>query len=82
MDEVIFANLMKYISITACAIGTLVGLDLIFGAKVTLVLKKVLDRSTDIVDKVIISAYPKRIFGIIILLLSLIILFLISRATM
>ena len=82
MNEVMFGNLMKYISITAGVIGTLVGLDLIFGAKAIRALKKVLDRSTDIVDKVIIGPHSKRIFGIIILFLSLIILFLISRATM
>lgn len=82
MDEIIFNNLMKYISITAGVIGTLVGIDLIFGAKATLALKKVLDKSIDIVDKTIIGPHPKRIFGVIILVLSLIILFLISRTTL
>jgi len=82
MDVVMFGNLMKYISIAAGVIGTLFGVDLIFGAKATLALKKILDKSTDIVDRVIIGPHPKRIFGLIILILSLIILFLISRTTL
>jgi hypothetical protein len=76
MDEVVFGTLLKNISLGIGIIGTLVGLDLIFGAKVFFALKKVLDRSTDVIDKTIINARAKKVFGITILLLSLLILFL------
>jgi hypothetical protein len=79
MDEVTYGNLLRTLSVTIGAFGTLVGLDLIFGAKVIIVLKKILDRSTDIVDKAIINAQSKRLFGLVILFLSLVILFLGSR---
>ena len=76
MDEVSYGNLLRSLTLTIGTIGTLAGLDLVFGARVIIVLKKVLDRSTDIVDKAIISAQSKRAFGSIILFLSLVILFL------
>jgi hypothetical protein len=76
MEEVAFGNLLKNISLTVGIIGVLVGLDLIFGAKVIIYLKKILDKSTDIVDKTIINVHSKKVFGFVILFLSLIILFL------
>ena len=76
MDEVVFGNLLKNISLTVGVIGILVGADLILGARVIIYLKKILDRSTDIVDKTIINARSKKTFGFVILFLSLIILFL------
>ena len=84
MDEILFNKIIKSIAMTAGIIGVLFSVDLIFGAKATAFLKKILDRGTDIIDKTIIERnhHSKRIFGFIILAFSLIILFLISRATM
>lgn len=83
MDEILFNQIMKSTSVIAGIIGVLFGVDLIFGAKVTTFLEKILDRSVNIVDKTVIEHNPpRRIFGFIILILSLAILFLISKATM
>ncbi len=82
MDEIVFGNLLKNISLVVGILGVLVGLDLILGAKVIIYLKKILDRSTDIVDKTIINARSKRLFGFVILFLSLLILFLCSSIRM
>jgi hypothetical protein len=76
MDEVVFGNLIKYISSFIGIFGVLAGLDLITGAKVIIYLKGILDKGTDIIDKAIISAHSKRIFGFTILFLSLVILIL------
>ncbi len=76
MEEMAFGNLLKNISLAVGILGALVGLDLILGAKVIVFLKKILDRSTDIVDKTIINVHSKKVFGFVILFLSLIILFL------
>jgi hypothetical protein len=82
MDEVAFGNLLKNISLAVGILGVVVGLDLILGAKVIIYLKKILDRSTDIVDKTIINAHSKRTFGFAILFLSLLILFLCKNIRM
>ena len=76
MDEISFGTLLKNISLSVGVLGILVGADLILGAKVIIYLKKILDRSTDIVDKTIINAHSKKTFGFVILFLSLLILFL------
>lgn len=81
MDEILFNQIVKSISIIAGVIGVLFGVDLIFGAKVIKSLKKILDRSTDIIDRALID-HGKKVFGFIILALSLIILFLVRRVAM
>lgn len=44
MDEVLIAELLRKVSLVASAIGILVGLDLIFGAKAFIKIKQFLDR--------------------------------------
>ncbi|MFA5114908.1 MAG: hypothetical protein WC469_02435 [Candidatus Omnitrophota bacterium] len=44
MDEVLIAELLRRISLVTSVIGILVGVDLIFGAKVFTKVKKFLDR--------------------------------------
>jgi hypothetical protein len=53
MDEVTFGNLIKNIALVAGILGFLVSLDLLCGARVIRVLKKILDRAFDL-DKLII----------------------------
>ncbi len=79
MDEILFSKILRTIGMTAGIIGVLFGLDMIFGAKAAIALKRVLDRGIDVIEKTVY--HSKRIFGFMILILSLIILFLISRAT-
>lgn len=79
MDEILFGRIIRYICLAAGIIGTLAGLDLIFGAKVILALKRILDTSTDVVDKALTNPRTERIAGVIILILSLIILFLAGK---
>lgn len=81
MDEILFNQIVKSISTIAGVIGVLFGADLIFGAKATNFLKKILDRGTDIIDRALID-HGKKVFGFIILALSLIILFLVRRVAM
>lgn len=81
MDEVLFDRILRSISIVAGTIGVLFGADLIFGAKIIKSLKKILDRGTDVIDKSLVN-HGKKFFGVIILVLSLLILFLVRRATM
>lgn len=80
MDEFLFDRIMRSISAMAGIIGVLFGTDLIFGAKITTSLKKILDRGTDIIDRALVN-HTKKVFGVIILALSLIILFLVRRTT-
>ena len=82
MDEVVFGNLIKYTSFVIGIFGTLAGVDLILGAKIIIYLKAILDKGTDIVDKAIVSTHSKRIFGSIILFLSMVILFLSNKIRM
>jgi len=82
MDEVAFGNLIKYLSLAIGVFGLLAGVDLLLGAKVIVYLKGILDRGTDIVDKAIVSTHSKRIFGAVILFLSLVILFLSAKLRM
>lgn len=76
MDEILFSQILKIISTVAGVIGVLFGVDLIFGAKMTRSLKRILDRGTDIIDRALVN-HGKRVFGFVILILSLLILFLI-----
>lgn len=52
MDEMIFENVLRHISVFASIIGILLGLDLLFGARFAILLKNRLDRAF-YVDKAI-----------------------------
>jgi hypothetical protein len=76
MDEISFGVLLKNISIIVGILGTLAGIDLVLGARTITSLNKILDRSTDVIDKTISSVRSKKLFGFMVLFLSLIILLL------
>ena len=76
MEDVMYTNLLKTISLVAGIVGILLGLDLIFGAPVITILKRVFDKKFDF-DKMITDPKVRRGFGIILLALSLIIILLI-----
>ncbi len=75
MSDVLFNQILKGISTVAGVVGFLLGVDLLFGAKITRSLKRVLDRGTDVIDRALVN-HGKKVFGLIILALSLLILFL------
>lgn len=53
MDDIVFINIVKYTAIFASIVGILVGLDLLFGAKVICRLRKILDRVFNIDQKIL-----------------------------
>lgn len=69
--------IMKNICIVIGIIGVLSGLDLILGAKVIIVLKRILEKSIDI-DRKIIDSKVKIGLGVIILALALTIFYLLN----
>ncbi|RKY32791.1 MAG: hypothetical protein DRP74_01715 [Candidatus Omnitrophota bacterium] len=71
--------LLQNIAIFASIIGILFGIDLIFGAKFMKLLKQLLEKSLNL-DHVIIEANPRIIIGVVFLVLSLLIIFLIKKA--
>ena len=54
MDEIVFGNIIKNISIVACVLCFFTGLDLVSGAKILVSIKGVLDRKFN-ADKFIIK---------------------------
>ncbi len=79
MDEILLDNLIKNICLGIGVVGVLVGLDLFFGARIISILKQILDKGTDIIDKSVLSAQSKKMVGAAIVILSLAIVFLITR---
>lgn len=73
MDEVLVAELLRKVSLIASAIGILVGLDLVFGAKIFIKVKQFLDRVYNF-DNVI--SRPKIRMGVGIFMLFLCVLML------
>lgn len=78
MDEIQVAITLKYVFLITGIIGVLVGLDFILGARFSIALKRVLDKAFDI-DRLLLDLKTRKILGVIILILSLVILFCISR---
>jgi len=76
MDEVLYINILKTISLIASVVGIIIGLDMILGARIITALKRVLEKSFDF-DKKITNPKAKISLGIVLLCLSLIILLLI-----
>lgn len=76
MNEILWVSLLRKACLGIGILGILVSLDIICGAKVYVVLNKLLIRMADIDKKLMATPKSKRIFGIMILILSLIILFL------
>ena len=79
MDEALLVQTLRNVSLGISLIGILVGLDLILGAKVILAVKRFLDRAYNF-DQAITKVKTRILLGIIILLVSLVMLFLL-RAT-
>jgi len=77
MDDILFTNLLKAISVTAGVIGVLLGLDLIFGTPVINFLKRSLDKSFDF-EKMIARPKVKKGLGVVLVILSFIIILLIK----
>ncbi len=78
MNEFLYINLLKTISLVAGILGVLIGLDLLLGASVTTALKRVLDKYFDF-DKIAANRRVQIVIGIMFLIFSLIILLLIKR---
>ena len=92
VDEVIYTNILRVVSITAGILGIIIGLDLIFGARIIHFSKKALDKSIDFdkfikrildrtfdFDNVITSPRTKKFLGIVFLVFSIVILLLIRK---
>ncbi len=75
MDEVLLAQILRNVSLGISLIGILVGLDLVLGAKAILTVKRFFDRAYNF-DQVITKPKTRMLLGIIILLVSLVMLFL------
>ncbi|OGX22916.1 MAG: hypothetical protein A3K54_00545 [Omnitrophica WOR_2 bacterium RBG_13_44_8] len=78
MDEIQVVMTLKCVFMITGIVGVLVGLDFISGARFSIALKRVLDKAFD-VDKLLLDLKTRKILGVIILILSLVILFFISR---
>jgi len=76
MDEVLFGLILKKVSLGASIFGVLVGLDLLFGAKITLAAKRLLDKAYNI-DKAIAKPQTRVLLGVTMLFISLVMLLLI-----
>lgn len=95
MDELMYVTILKSVGLVASIVGVIIGLDLILGARVTSLLKRVLERSYDFdktlrnvsdklnksfeFDKVVSSPRVKVALGLIFFGFSLIILLLIRN---
>ena len=92
MDAVLYTNILRGLSLTAGILGIIIGLVLLFGARIIYLSKRVLDKSIDFdklikrvldrtfdFDSVITSSRTKRFLGIVFVVFSLIILLLIRR---
>jgi len=75
MNEVLLAQILRNVSLGISLIGILVGLDLVLGAKAILTAKRFFDRAYNF-DQVITKPRTRMLLGIIILLVSLVMLFL------
>lgn len=83
MDEILVGmpnNFFVYLCLTIGLIGVIGGLDLLFGARIIALLKNILDRRYDF-DKAIVNQRVRVSLGFIIIILSLTILFLLTRVT-
>ncbi|MFA5090611.1 MAG: hypothetical protein WC510_06260 [Candidatus Omnitrophota bacterium] len=72
-EELIIETLRKILFVIGI-IGALVGADIIFGAKLLVLLKRILDKGNDIVDKMALSKTGHFFLGLIILVISVVIL--------
>jgi hypothetical protein len=70
MDDVVFINLIRNISIFASAIGLLAGLDLILGARITSTLKNILDKAMINMDKAVFNTKVRITLGVLFILIS------------
>lgn len=63
MDEAVFINILKNISIFASVVGILTGLDLLSGARVISRLRKILDKVFNVDQKIlkILSAIREKL---------------------
>ena len=75
MDEVLMVEILRRVSLAISLIGILTGLDLIFGAKVILALKRFLDQVYNF-DKTINEPKTRRGLGVVMLSVSLVMWFL------
>jgi hypothetical protein len=70
MDDVVFINLIRNISIFASVIGLLAGLDLILGARITSTLKNILDKAMLNMDKAVFNTKVRITLGVLFILIS------------
>ncbi len=69
---------LKYVFLAIGTIGLLLGLDFISGARFSIALKRILDKSFDI-DSILLNIKARRTLGVILLALSLLIILLTSK---
>ena len=78
LDDVIYTNVLKIISLVAGVTGILLGLDLLLGNPVMNALKRLLDRTVNF-DKIIARPKVRKGLGFVLVVLSLVIILLIRR---
>lgn len=74
MDDLILMGIVKKILIFSSIVGLLSGVDLIFGAKVTTSLKKVLDKAMVNLDKTMFTVKARIALGALFLITSVLML--------
>ena len=79
MDEILLGEILRKVSMVIGTFGVLVGLDLIFGARLILTAKRFLDRAYNL-DKAIAKPRTRMWLGIIMIFISLMMLLLIFGA--
>jgi len=79
MDEILVAEILKRVSLVVSLIGILVGLDLVFGAKVIIAVKRFLDKAWNM-DNALTNPKVRKWLGIIMLFISLAMLLLLVTA--
>jgi len=70
MDEIIFGEILKRISLVAIALGALTGLDLLFGAKVISIFDKATSRKFPL-DEAVTRAKARIMLGVIFLFICI-----------
>ena len=78
MNETLYVNLLRNLSLIAGIVGILAGLDLILGARIMSISKRALEKSYDL-DRIMNNSKVRLSLGIAFLVFSLIILLLLKR---
>jgi hypothetical protein len=79
MDDVLFGTIIKYIALCSGALGVLIGIDLLAGARIIAFLKRTLDHAVINIDNSVVDQKSRFLLGLFILSISVLMVALVSR---